>query len=129
MLCDMTTDAMDVGWTASDRDSFGARLALIRQRKGWGNVKEAALACGIPPESWRGWERDGALPRDLVAVARKISDATGCGESWLISGPPRGGGRPSPQAPTPYDPTGPSLRETEFMQYPSSTERPMQDAA
>ena len=33
------------GWIP-DADSFGARLALIRQQLGWGNVKEAALACG-----------------------------------------------------------------------------------
>ena len=57
MWC-MTTAPTEQGWVADDSE-FGARLALIRQRMAWGNVKEAALACGLPVESWRNWERDG----------------------------------------------------------------------
>lgn len=70
------------GWVATDRE-FGARLALVRQRMGW-NVKEAALACGVPVQSWRTWERDGVMPRDVVAVSRKINQATGADTSWLV---------------------------------------------
>lgn len=66
--------------------TFGARLALVRQRMGWGNVKEAADACGVPVESWRRWERDGRSPRDVVEVAAVISDATGCDYGWLLAG-------------------------------------------
>jgi transcriptional regulator with XRE-family HTH domain len=88
----MTISAAEHGWVATD-DRFGARLALIRQRMGWGNVKEAALACGVPVESWRNWERDGRLPRDLVTIASRISGATGCDVGWLaglpMSGLPR----------------------------------------
>jgi hypothetical protein len=73
-------------WIPDDA-SFGARLALVRQRMGWGNVKEAALACGLPVESWRTWERDNVQPRNVVQVARKISTRTGCDLGWLVGGP------------------------------------------
>lgn len=73
------------GWVADD-STFGARLALIRQRMGWGNVKEGADACGLPAESWRRWERDGRAPRDVVQIAEKISDVTGCDLGWLLAG-------------------------------------------
>lgn len=67
-------------------DSFGARLALVRQRMGW-NVKEAAVACGLPPENWRRWERDGLEPRRIVTIAVAISTRTGCDLDWLVYGP------------------------------------------
>jgi hypothetical protein len=70
------------GWIPDDA-TLGARLALIRQRQGWGNVAEAALACGLPVASWRNWERDGRHPRDLSAVVGAIAAATGCDPMWL----------------------------------------------
>ena len=73
------------GWTADD-STFGARLALIRQRMAWGNVKEAAVACGLPPESWRTWERDNVAPRRVVEVAAIIAEKTGCDYGWLLAG-------------------------------------------
>jgi hypothetical protein len=73
------------GWTADD-STFGARLALIRQRMGWGNVKQAAAACGLPPESWRRWERDGRSPRDILDIAAVIAERTGCDYGWLLAG-------------------------------------------
>ena len=79
------------GWTADD-STFGARLALIRQHMAWGNVKEAATACGIPAESWRTWERDGVTPRRLVEIAGIIADRTGCDFGWLVAGPRLRGG-------------------------------------
>jgi hypothetical protein len=82
-----------------DDSTFGARLALIRQRMAWGNVKEAALACDVPPESWRTWERDGVEPRGLTRIARKISEATGCDYGWLVDGPALAG-RVIAQVPT-----------------------------
>lgn len=74
------------GWMPDD-STFGARLALIRQRMQWGNVREAAIACSIPPESWRTWERDGVTPRKLVEMATLISERTGCDLGWLVAGP------------------------------------------
>ena len=65
-------------------NTFGARLALIRQAKGW-NVIEAANACGLPDQSWRNWE-DGRSPRDLQAVAEKIAKAVPCDYVWLLAG-------------------------------------------
>lgn len=74
------------GWTPDD-STFGARLALVRQRMGWGNVREAATACGIPPESWRTWERDNVEPRRVVEMAGLIAGRTGCDFGWLLAGP------------------------------------------
>lgn len=62
-------------------DSFGARLALIRQRFHW-NVTEAANASGISPATWTTWE-GGSLPRDFIATCEKIATATGCSMRWL----------------------------------------------
>lgn len=87
----MSTAAEMGPWVPTDA-TFGARLALIRQHKQWGNVQEAALACGVPVASWRNWERDGRLPRDLMTVTAKIAAATGVDQAWLAGfpTPPRG---------------------------------------
>lgn len=87
MLCGMTemVTSTRTGWTADD-STFGARLALVRQRMGWGNLKEAAVACGLPPESWRRWERDGRSPRDVLEIASLIAERTGCDYGWLLAG-------------------------------------------
>lgn len=74
------------GWMPDD-STFGARLALVRQRMGWGNVREAAVECGVPPESWRTWERDGVVPRRIVEIAGLIAERTGCDYGWLLAGP------------------------------------------
>ena len=79
------TEQSATPWVPTD-EAFGARLALVRQRMSWGNVKEAALACGLPVESWRTWERDNVRPRDLGTAARKIADRTGCDFFWLATG-------------------------------------------
>jgi hypothetical protein len=84
----MTTtqgERRSTGWTPDD-STFGARLALVRQRMSWGNVKEAAVACGLPPESWRTWERDNVSPRRVVEVAAIIAERTGCDYGWLLAG-------------------------------------------
>lgn len=93
MLCAMTvmTKPNLNAWTADD-STFGARLALIRQRKGWGNVKQAANACRIPVESWRTWERDGVIPqgRRYFDICAQIADVTGCDYGWLVDRRPSG---------------------------------------
>lgn len=83
----MTTasDSAPITPWVPDVDSFGARLILVRHRMGW-NMKEAALACGLPQASWRGWEVDGNRPRDLVDVCRKIAKRTGASYDWLLDG-------------------------------------------
>jgi transcriptional regulator with XRE-family HTH domain len=70
------------GWTVDD-STFGARLALVRQRMDW-NIKEAAEACGVPVASWRSWERAGAEPRRYMEKARMIATRTGCDLVWLV---------------------------------------------
>jgi transcriptional regulator with XRE-family HTH domain len=76
------------GWTV-DGSTFGARLALIRQRMDW-NLKEAADECNVPAASWTNWERKGADPRGLLNIVRQISDRTGCDYLWLLAGPEGG---------------------------------------
>lgn len=102
----MTTEPPATGWIPT-ADTFGARLALLRQAMGWGNVKEAALACAQPVESWRSWERDRRQPREIVRVARDISAATGCDYYWLLDGSIRAGAASAPP-PRHRDPAGQS---------------------
>jgi transcriptional regulator with XRE-family HTH domain len=79
----MATQSIEHGWVPEL--TFGARLALIRQRYGW-NVKEAAIACRLPVQSWRGWERDHMQPRRYLEVCRMIAEATGASYDWLLDG-------------------------------------------
>lgn len=114
------------GWTADD-STFGARLALIRQRKGWGNVRQAAIACGVPPETWRTWERDGVLPRNYAAECLRISEATGADYFWLLTGtkssapPPPDTDRPAPPIPDECRPIVTRPRPHRPKQAPTST--------
>jgi len=87
-----TTAPEPVAWIPRD-DSFGARLALVRQRMGWDN-KQASLECGLPQSSWLRYE-SGSLPRDFVTVASKISKRTGVDAMWLMTGDSTSKGRPS----------------------------------
>lgn len=75
---------LEQGWTVDD-STFGARLALVRQRMSW-NIKQAARECGIPAASWGSWE-NGALPRDYTMKCRLIAERTGCDYGWLLDGP------------------------------------------
>jgi transcriptional regulator with XRE-family HTH domain len=65
-------------------DTFGARLALIRQHHGW-NVKEAADACGLVDQSWSNWEA-GTSPRDYQNVCDKIARGSRADLVWLMMG-------------------------------------------
>lgn len=73
-------------------NTFAARLALVRQAKGW-NLKEAALACELPASSWRSWEIEGRMPHNYIDVCQSIAASTGVNYRWLIDGttPPGGG--------------------------------------
>lgn len=57
---------------------------------GW-NAKEAALACGIKPQSWREWELSGRRPRDYEGVCKQIAARTQCDLIWLLVGDPKPG--------------------------------------
>lgn len=83
---------LEQGWTVDD-STFGARLALVRQRMQW-NIKEAARECGIPAASWGTWE-NGAMPRRYTEMCRLIADRTGADLTWLVMGPSRTTGRAS----------------------------------
>jgi transcriptional regulator with XRE-family HTH domain len=69
-------------------DSFGARLALVRQYLGGWNVARTARRCGIDDQAWRNWEAGRNRPQDYPAVCRRISDALGADYVWLMIGGP-----------------------------------------
>jgi transcriptional regulator with XRE-family HTH domain len=81
---DMTAVETDRGWIPS-ADTFGARLALVRNHLGL-NARAAAERAGVDDSSWLAWETKGTKPRDLVEKARQISDALGCDFLWLLTG-------------------------------------------
>jgi hypothetical protein len=84
----------DAAWVPAI-DSFEVRLVLVRHQMGW-NAKQAAVACGIKPQSWREWEMFRRRPRDYEAVCRLIAGRTGCDLVWLMCGQtPPGGSAPS----------------------------------
>lgn len=70
--------------------TFPARLAVVRNRMGW-NAKEAALACGLPQQSWRNWEA-GKRPHDYELVCKKIHERTRCNLGWLMGSRPETSG-------------------------------------
>ena len=65
-------------------DTFGTRLAIVRQHMGW-NTAEAGEACGVNDQTWRNWEA-GRSPRKFEDVCHKIADASGCSYLWLMAG-------------------------------------------
>lgn len=66
-------------------DTFAVRLAIVRAHLGGLNIRRAAELCDINHENWRRYE-SGKLPRDLQALCRKISAATGISYKWLMVG-------------------------------------------
>lgn len=72
----------EIGWIPGE--TFGKRLAEIRQVMGW-NSSEAAEACGLSRVSWQNWEA-GAKPRDYEDACKQIAAATGCSLVWLMTG-------------------------------------------
>ena len=84
--------------------TFGARLALVRQMMGWGNVAEAAKECGLPVDSWRHWERDNMEPRRLVTIALAIATRANVDIDWLVYGPVKPGRQLSVEYPAKRDP-------------------------
>jgi hypothetical protein len=87
----MTTqsDAPASGGYVPSTDTFGARLALVRQYRKW-NVTEAADASSIPEATWRTWE-EGRSPRNMGKVCESIAKASGVDLFWLAFGTPGGG--------------------------------------
>jgi hypothetical protein len=69
-------------------DTFGARLAIIRQYMGGWNVTRAAEACGIDHQSWRTWESGQRRPRDYPVTCQTISERLGIDYIWLMVGGP-----------------------------------------
>ena len=69
-------------------DTFGARLALMRQASGGLNVAQAAGRCGIDDSSWRNWEAGKARPRDFIGACRQVSDGLDFDFEWVVLGGP-----------------------------------------
>lgn len=79
----MAAPMLDNDWVPGD--TWGARLALVRQVTGW-NYEQAGAACDIEPETWRQWEKKGRSPRRIHDIARQIADASKCNYLWLVAG-------------------------------------------
>ncbi len=79
------------GWVPAD--TFGARLALLRQSMGGWNVKKMADYCGLNDQTWRSWEAGSSSPQDFEKVADQIAESTGCNRVWLVAGEVRIGSR------------------------------------
>lgn len=104
MLLHMVTEldgARKTGWVP-DLDTFGTRLALIRQRMGW-NIAEAERACGVGRGSWTLWEQ-GREPSRYMTVCVAIATRTGCDLDWLVYGPSKPGRELNVEYPLRRDP-------------------------
>ena len=77
---------------------FGARLALVRQQAGWTNIRLAAIVCNLDAGSWRAWETQHRMPRNIVEVCEKVADRSGCSLIWLMTGRGEPGGSIGPSA-------------------------------
>lgn len=66
-------------------DTFAVRLRILRYDLGRLSVEQIAARCGVKTATWSTWE-NGALPRDLSRVVRKIATATGYSADWLMWG-------------------------------------------
>ena len=69
-------------------DTFGARLAVMRQAAGGLNIRAAARRCGINESSWHTWEVGQTKPRDYIGVCRQIAEALGFDVRWIALGGP-----------------------------------------
>ena len=70
-------------------DTFGARLALIRQHLGGWNVARVAAHCRLDDQSWRNWEKHPDKgPRNYETVTAQIAAAVNCNVAWLRAGGP-----------------------------------------
>lgn len=85
----MSTQTHAARWIP--RDTFAARLALLRIELGNLTVEDAAQRCGLNRATWQTWER-GSSPRNMSAVVAKIALATGADRDWLMWGGTLAGG-------------------------------------
>ena len=104
------------------RDTFGARLALLRRELKL-STEEIADRCGLNRATWQTWEH-GSSPRKMDSVVTRIALATGVSREWLMWGGPLGG-LDSPSGGPSVSPIQPSIsdNDTELMQYRSSLTR------
>lgn len=66
-------------------NTFSDRLIRLGRVMRW-SAKEAALACGLPQQSWRNWELAESQPRNFQEVCRRIAERTGVSLAWLAVG-------------------------------------------
>jgi hypothetical protein len=69
-------------------DTFGARLALMRQALGGWNIKRTADFCGVSDEAWRNWEAGRTLPRDYPGMCHRIAGRLDFDVAWVMMGGP-----------------------------------------
>ena len=84
--------------------TLGDRIRKARLTTGM-NQRDFAPLVGVKPGSLASWESDHSVPRDMVAVARRIGRVTGVPAAWLLGlddgpGPDDDGGGLSMHIPT-----------------------------
>lgn len=93
-------------WTLGDRMRKARMTTGMHQR-------DFAVAINVKSGSLAAWESDRAIPRNIVAVARRIELVSGVPAAWILGlddGPPPGPGGGSDQ-PTDYlRPTSPTAQ-------------------
>lgn len=109
-MCIVVSMTTQMDWVP-DTEEFSVRLALIRHRLRW-NVKEAAIACGIKPQSWREWELHGRRPQDYEGTCKQIAQTVQCNLVWLMTG--------YRTPPEPPHPTGTSRRGGQLLRFPKA---------
>lgn len=65
--------------------TFGDRLRKARRDAGLSQA-ELAYRLGTTDKSVANWESSSSTPRDLIAVARLVEEATGVSAEWLVFG-------------------------------------------
>jgi transcriptional regulator with XRE-family HTH domain len=73
--------------------TLGDRIRKARLTTGM-NQREFAPLIGVKPGSLAAWESDHSVPRNMLAVARRIAGLTGIPAAWVLGlddGPPDGG--------------------------------------
>lgn len=81
-------------------DTLALRLVIARVYRGHYNAASAALAVGVPRQSWSNWERGKPIQHEDAMLA-KIARVLDVDEDWLRDGGPLGGAtmRPDPNGP------------------------------
>lgn len=73
--------------------TFGDRLRKARSVSGM-DQRDFAKAIGVTASSVAAWETDRAVPRDIVAIAKRVAMLTNIPAAWLLGVTPPSSSQP-----------------------------------